>query len=1170
MYLKWIKLAGFKSFVDPTVINVNRAVNAVVGPNGCGKSNIVDAIRWVVGEISAKQLRGQSMSDVIFAGTNQRKPVSKAAVELVFDNTDGRMGGEYSKFGEISIRREVVRDGASNYFINGTSCRRRDVLDMFMGTGLGPRSYSVIEQGMISNLIEAKPEDLRAHIGEVAGTSKYKERRRETELRIGHTRDNLDRLNDLRDEVDKQLRHLQRQANAAKKFKEYQAEKTELSAQVKAMHWRDISEKLEAQDSEIATFKVEREKVHQELRDLEAATDSLRVEQSDMNDQLQSRQKAFYDLSNRTSQLEQRIRSSESAYSRCTDELVENESAQAEYAELIASYQDKISGFETELQELLPQKNELSGEKERADANLKQSQDAVNEWRQSTDKLQAELMHLRTQQDVCETKIQHFQDQQSSNIQQQQRIVEQLTGLNLDGHESNLAPLQAEVEQATAARNQQVTQQQAIREKQVSLRAELQAARHDHKLLQKELADKERELTTQQARQEAALAKDNSGAKTFIAENNLSNQPRLAETLQVDPKWRSAVEMVLQPQLDAICVEQLMNYSQAIEALSAGQLMLLDKSQHQTSWQPRLPVASLWSKVSSESPLAAWLQGIYAVDSLQQAFELRSSLESHESIVTPDGHWLAADWWRASMQEQASLSVLERKELIADLQSQVESLMAAVAEKEVLVSQAEQNLQDIESQLDALQSELSRLNHALSAAEQALARQQSEWNAIKRQKEQLERDQQQQQQNQEKIESALVENKELLQSVSAKLPALEAENSKQMDLRDQLNQVLASAQQTAARADQRANELNIQVSSCENQLQLLQDSFARDQRRMQTLRDQEEQLQTRIDDLLEAIPTLKQELNDTLEQKEQAELSLREQEEKRNSQNWQRNEQEIQRKECQRKLDSMQEQLTRLQMEREGLSVRQATVVEQLEEAGVHLQSVLQNLPAQLDLNEQEARLEKLTDSIARLGAINMAAIEEFDEAQERQTYLTTQHEDLVESLAMLESAIEKIDRESRMKFKQTYEQIDANFQQLFPKVFGGGSARLELTENDWLTGGVLVKAQPPGKRNTTIHLLSGGEKALTALALVFSMFKLNPAPFCVLDEVDAPLDDLNVGRFSDLVRGMAKDTQFIMISHNKLAIAMADQLLGITMQEAGVSRLVNVDMGEAMEMVEA
>jgi chromosome segregation protein len=1170
MCLKLIKLAGFKSFVDPTVIQVNRQVNAIVGPNGCGKSNIVDAIRWVIGEISAKKLRGQSMSDVIFAGTSGRKPVGKASVELVFDNTDGRFGGEYASFGEFSIRREVTREGSSDYYINSTHCRRRDVLDLFMGTGLGSRSYSVIEQGMISRLIEAKPEELRTHIGEAAGISKYKERRRETENRIQHTRDNLDRLNDLRDEIDKQLRHLQRQANAARKFKEYQTERTELSAQVKAMQWRDIERKLEAQDKRITTAKIDREAVHEEVRRLEAESESLRAQQSGLNDELQAKQKAFYDMSTQVGQLEQQIRSSESSLSRSSDELIDNETAQEEYQELVESYQQQIAELEGRLEELLPQQDQVDQEKETTSFALTKAQNAVTYWRQSADQLQSELMQLRRQQDVCKTKIDHFREQKASQAERQQVLRAQLSELQTSDMQATLEPLQAAVEAATRSRDEKSESQQVLRDSQQGLRSQLHSLRSEQKETQKELSRKERELATQQARQEAALTKDDACANAFIDQHNLAKQPRLAETLQVEPKWQRAVEAVLQPQLDAICVDQLLDYSQAIESLKSGQLMLVDGAASASQWQPRLSQPTLLQQASSKWSLATWLQGIYIADSIADALALRSSLQASESVITPDGHWIGSDWWQIHIPQEQSQSILGREDLIAELQADVQALMQRLDEQEAAISVAEQQLQQSEASLDAIQQELTTANQALMTEQQTLNQQQAKLDALQRQREQANRELQQLEQKAQRTQDELLQNEQRLEVVVDKLPELEKENEVQLAQRDELNQALANAQQEAARADQKAGELDVQVSACKNQLKLLQDSHQRDEKRLASLQEREHELRELTDDLMMSLPEMREQLQSNLEQKEQSEKALREFEERRNSQNWQSNEQENRRKELQKSLEVMQETLTKLQMEREGLSVRQTTVVEQLDEAGVNLQHILQGLPEELDLDEQEARLQKVSDAIARLGAINLAAIEEFDEAKERQEYLSEQHNDLIEALTMLEKAIEKIDRESRHKFKETFEQINTNFQKLFPEVFGGGSAMLELTENDWLNAGVVVKAQPPGKRNTTIHLLSGGEKALTALALVFSMFKLNPAPFCILDEVDAPLDDLNVGRYSDLVRRMADDTQFLMISHNKLAIAMSDQLLGITMQEPGVSRLVNVDMGEAMEMVEA
>jgi chromosome segregation protein len=1170
MCLKLIKLAGFKSFVDPTVIKINRQVNAIVGPNGCGKSNIVDAIRWVIGEISAKKLRGQAMSDVIFSGTSGRKPVGKASVELIFDNSEGRFGGEYASFGEFSIRREVTRDGSSDYYINNTHCRRRDVLDLFMGTGLGSRSYSVIEQGMISHLIEAKPEDLRAHIGEVAGISKYKERRRETETRIAHTRDNLDRLNDLRDEIDKQLRHLQRQANAAKKFKEYQKERVELSSQVKAMYWRDIDRKLEIQNKRITTAKIDREAVYEELHFLEAATESLRTQQTDLNDELQKKQKAFYSLSTEVSQLEQQIRSAESSFSLASDELMDNENAQEEYEELVASYQTKIVSLESELQELLPQQSQVEEEKESASFRLIQAQDAVTVWRQSSDQLQTELMQLRSQQEVCQTKIQHFRDQKIAQIKRHDSLSLQLCSLPIRDAQESIVPLEDSVYEASKLRDQKSVAQQLMRERQQSLRSELGILRAQQKEIQKQLSEKERDLATQQARQEAALTRDDVSLNVFMDRNNLAKEPRLAETLKVEPKWQRAAEIVLESQLKAICVDQLLDYSEAIESLRSGELMLIDRAALTENIEPRLSYPSLLQQVDSKWSLATWLHGVYLANSISEALSMRSLLRMGESVITQDGHWIGSDWWKINIPQEETHSILGREKIMASLQSEVQTLMERIDTQEQRIVITETELRQSEALFDEVQQALLSANQKLSEAQLALKQKNSELGVLSRQKEQAEKELAELVLTQQRIEDELLKNQSQLEAAIEKLPELESENKKQLEQRDELNQVLASAQQLAARSDQKASELTIQVSACKNQLQLLHDSYNRDEKRLVSLKERKRSLAETRDILSLDIPDMRLSLNDKLIQKQKSEQSLREFEEKRHSQNWQSTEQENKRKELQKSLDEMQQLLTQLQMEREGLGVRQATVVEQLEEAGVNLQYILQGLPDEINLEDQEAKLEKLSNSIASLGAINLAAIEEFDETKERQEYLNKQHNDLTEALSMLESAIEKIDRESRHQFKETFEQINANFQRIFPEVFGGGSALLELTESDWLSAGVVVRAQPPGKRNTTIHLLSGGEKALTALALVFSMFKLNPAPFCILDEVDAPLDDLNVGRFSDLVRRMAKDTQFIMISHNKLAIAMSDQLLGITMQEPGVSRLVSVDMAEALEMVEA
>jgi len=1165
MYLRTIKLAGFKSFVDPTLIPVRARMSAIVGPNGCGKSNVVDAIRWVIGESSAKQLRGQSMSDVIFNGTTSRKPVGKASVELHFDNSAGRITGEYAEYSEIVIRREVEREGQSSYFLNGTHCRRRDILDIFLGTGLGPRSYSIIEQGMISQLIEAKPEEMRAYFEEVAGISKYKERRRETENRIQHTQDNLSRLNDMRDELTKQLRHLQRQANAAERYKVYKQEERELSAQIKGLQWRTIEQNRVVTQDRVNQQMLEREKQLALQREQEVEIDKIKIDQEEAKEQQHAAQKRYYALGEEIARLESQIKYQQEQIQRWQRELLQSQSTWTELNDNMLEHQSQINELETEVNELAPQTGTAGTAAERSRTALTQAERQMQVWTETWDKFQEESSRVSSQAQVLATKIEHHQQQLGQLQQRQQNLQKQLSDLPLQNVHSQIDPLRLQGEELRDRFDETKESLENIQQKILDQRAQ-------NKLLQQNLQTKQRESqqlesqhATLHALQQVALGCDDKNVNQWLAQQKLTSQSRIGQEIEVNTGWETAVETILSGYFDAVCVDNIENYAAGVNEFGDGRLTLLEKL---TDNQHSSPLAdTLLSQIKSAWPLQQWLEGIFIAEDIESALQIRSKLAADQSVITKNGVWLGKNWMRVSKIQDPQSGVLEREKNLSDLVKQMADMHDQIDEIHEQIKTAENELANSEQTREALQQQYQQINTQLSEARVQYKAATTRFEELLTQEKRLNAELQQLSDQSSQIQQQIENDKDH----QFRLNDLQTElNSRREELtqnREQYRSTLEKCRVEAQKHQQQADELEIRLSSNENQLTLLRQMITRDEKQLAALEEKKEllmeQLSSNETPVEEQQSELQEKLTLRLRFEEELKVADRLLAEKADHLKRLENAKKILIEESTR----VQEELDRLRMQNQEMTVRQETIKEQLQEAEWIFDNVMQMLPQDANIQEWETRLQQLTDRINRLGAINLAAIDEHRILTERKDYLDKQFADLTESLETLQTAIRKIDRETKTRFQETFDKVNQNFQALFPRIFTGGRASLELCEDDLLKTGILVKAQPPGKRNSTIHMLSGGEKALTAISLVFALFQLNPAPFCILDEVDAPLDDLNVSRFCALVKDMSKDVQFLIISHNKVTIEMADHLMGVTMQEPGVSRLVAVDMAAALEM---
>ncbi|HEN8736274.1 TPA: chromosome segregation protein SMC [Pseudomonas putida] len=1162
MRLKCIRLAGFKSFVDPTTVNFPSNMAAVVGPNGCGKSNIIDAVRWVMGESSAKNLRGESMTDVIFNGSSGRKPVSQASIELVFDNSETTLVGEYAAYAEISIRRKVTRDGQNSYYLNGTKCRRRDITDIFLGTGLGPRSYSIIEQGMISKLIEAKPEELRNFIEEAAGISKYKERRRETENRIRRTQENLARLTDLREELERQLERLHRQAQAAEKYREYKAQERQMKARLSALRWRDLDEQVRQRESVIGDQGVSHEALVAEQRNADASIERLRDGHHELSERFNQVQGRFYSVAGDIARVEQSIQHGQQRLRQLQDDFKEAERTRLETESHLGHDRTLLATLGEELAMLEPEQEMTLAAAEEAAAALEEAELGMHGWQEQWDSFNSRSAEPRRQAEVQQARLQQLETSLERQAERQRKLVEEREQLGGDPQDAAMLELAEQLASSEMLLEElQLCEEQVI-ERLESAREQMQQATQAQQQAQGDLQRLGGRLASLEALQQAAL-EPGAGAAQWLHGQGLEQQPRLAEGLRVEPGWELAVETVLGADLQAVLVDDFNDLDFA--GLEQGELRLLLA----VGAGATLP-GSLLEKVEGRIDLAPWLGQVRPVEDLAQALEQRASLGEGQSLVSRDGYWVGRHFVRVRRGGEAEGGVLARGQEIERLgQEQLEQEAALEQLDQQLQALREQQL-DLEEQREQLRrrtQDENRLHGELKASLSA-SRARAEQVELRRRRlhEELSELEEQRALEHEQLGEARLLLQEALELMAQDTEQREQLMARRDTLRESLDRVRQEARQHKDHAHQlavRLGSLRAQHDSTRQALERLEQQAARLTERQEQLslnleegEAPQEELRLKLEELLERRMSVDEEMRLARLHMDEADRELRDAEKRRTQ--------------AEQQAQLLRGQLEQLRLECQGLDVRRKTLQEQLLADGYDLQGVLATLEAEASEQGTEQELEQLEARIQRLGAINLAAIEEYEQQSERKRYLDAQDADLVEALETLENVIRKIDKETRNRFKDTFDQINAGLQALFPKVFGGGSAYLELTGEDLLDTGVTIMARPPGKKNSTIHLLSGGEKALTALALVFAIFKLNPAPFCMLDEVDAPLDDANVGRYARLVKEMSESVQFIYITHNKIAMEMADQLMGVTMHEPGCSRLVAVDVEAAMAMVDA
>ena len=1162
MRLSKIKMSGFKSFVDPTSIQFPSNLVGIVGPNGCGKSNIIDAVRWVMGELSAKQLRGDSMSDVIFNGSSARKPVSAASIELIFDNSDGAVGGQFANYAEISVKREVVRDGTSNYFLNNTRCRRRDVTDLFLGTGLGPRSYAIIEQGTISRLVESKPEELRVFLEEAAGISRYKERRRETENRIHHTRENIERLNDLLEEINKQLQHLNRQARAAERYKELHDEKRRLEAELKVLHWRDLDTLVENQDQGIRGHETQFEAALAEQRNIENKLETSRQHHDQAGDNLNAVQGHYYELGTAIARLEQslqHIREQRSQQQKDTEEL---ESNRNEILGHIERDQNQISHTAAAIAELEPAYKRAVQTEQRATSALAGAENAIQEWQQQWEKFNRETAEYSKSAEIDRTHIEHLDRQLAQMLQRQDKLLQERNTISEDTLQSEINAIKHLAHEADTVRSQQQTDlDQVIQELETS-RVEDQRLTQELHSSRSTLEDHRGRLASLEALQQAALGKSRAHITEWLKERGLIDNQRLAELITVAPGWERAVETVLGYHLEAVCVDEFDKHAAEFTSLTGGSLSFVEKAASKDG-----AAGSLHSKINSPVPLAELLGEVRVAENLEHALAQRPRLSAGESVITRDGIWLGRHWARIIRDQDERAGVIAREQELKKHKAELADVARNIEKQVGQLDHIRQQIRELEARREKAQAQVN-LAHRRQA--ETVSRLDTANNSLEQLAQRIERLATETHENHQQITMIETELKTARKQMEITLDSMESLESRRPGLlaqRDKLRNEAEAARNQAKTDADAMHAIALKLESQRSLLESTQQNLSRMQMQLAQMENRRSGLIQAAKDAVGPVRQLESELKDLLNKRSGMDSDLMEARRKLEAFAEQVRDLEQQRHACERKAEEFREQVQQLRLGTQEARVRRATLVEQLQQDGYVLEEVLKGIAGDGNPELWKENITNVEQRIERLGPINLAAIQEFTQYSDRKQYLDSQLADLNEALNTLGNAIRKIDRETRTRFKETFDKVNTGLQTSFPKLFGGGHAYLELTGEELLDAGVTIMARPPGKRNSTIHLLSGGEKALAAVALVFAIFELNPAPFCMLDEVDAPLDEANIGRFGDLVRGMTDRVQFVFITHNKGTMEMANQLIGVTMQEPGVSRLVAVDVDEAVRI---
>ena len=1167
MRLKHIHLAGFKSFVDPVTIPAPARLTGIVGPNGCGKSNVIDAVRWVLGESKARELRGESMQDVIFNGSANRKPASRASVEMLFDNSEGRAQGQWSQYAEIAVKRQLTRSGDSSYYINNIQVRRKDIYDLFLGTGLGGDAYAIIEQGMIARVIESKPEELRGYLEEAAGVSKYKERRKETERRLSDTRENLSRVDDIRAELGVQLERLTGQAEVARRYFALNEEKTLNEGLLALLRKRDAQIRQQRLNQDIEQAKNAIEAGIAELRRLESEMETARLDQFAATEAVNQAQARFYAEGGEATRLEQSLRHMKETRERLVIELsraIERIDQARQEQEALAEQGEQCEMDGEAARELY----ETLTKQARATATrLPEVEQALAAAQRQVADRQRELSALEHQAQVEQTHRQHAERAMEQLKARQTRLSQEQSALGT-ATPQHLARLEEDVEEA----NQRL---ELVRDELDDLRAGFPALERKRRDAAEQVDEASRsmhkieaELGALRRLQEQASRSEHEG-QTWLSRQGLGECRRLWQVIRVESGWEDAAEAALRERLAALLAE---NRADWLAAPPEGRLDLaLPRAGGARPFVDDVGLPRLAERIKTLDPLAErmladWLALVYAAPDLATAVAQRERLPLGGVIATPQGHLVGRDAITYNAPEKGHHGLLKRArdiEVLAVRQKEAEALHDEMRE---IAEDAEEHIQEARRDMERLQVAVNQAQAEVHQRQLVLTKESETVKRLEERRRQL---------ADELAELAEQVAEEAMGREEAEARYQEAKLQQEFarehldgarEARREHESAIAALREQLRREEREAQEAGFRVKSLVSRFQDLGERRLRLSQTLAELDRNEQELRQQLG--VQDESAIQAEVQAALERRREAELALVAAREAMEGANEKLRHQEQQRIQTERGLEPLRGNLQGLELKLQEAHLKEEQFAEQLvdrDEAALAEQLT----PAHKD-SSLTADIGRLGNEIESLGAVNMAALQELDAAQERKNYLDAQAEDLTTAADTLEEAIRRIDAETRSRLKATYDNVSEGFKKYFTELFGGGEASLTLTGEEILDAGLVVMAQPPGKKNSSIHLLSGGEKTLTSIALVFAFFSLNPAPFCLLDEVDAPLDDSNTERLCRLVQKMSAETQFMFITHNRITMEMALHLIGITMPEPGVSRPVAVDVEDAVRMVES
>ncbi|WP_395705933.1 chromosome segregation protein SMC [Casimicrobium huifangae] len=1166
MRLTSIKLSGFKSFVDPTTIALPGQLVGIVGPNGCGKSNVIDAVRWVLGESKASALRGESMDDVIFNGGGERKPVARASVELVFDNASGRAAGQWSQYAELSVKRVVQRDVGSSYYINNQAVRRRDILDVFLGTGLGPRAYAVIEQGMISRIIEAKPEELRVFLEEAAGVSRYKERRKETEGRLGDTRENLARVHDIQTELTSQVERLEGQAKIAARYRELEKEKLESQALLFAQRREEAVKQRESAVRVLGENETALLAKETEVQALATQLEGLRQDVFAKNDAQHTAQGAFYEINSEVTRIEQQLSFERDRAQRVAHEVAQRQARLAnaqeqagQLDEALAEANDAVAVAAAKHVEQKEFVDTAGTALPLAETALRAASTALADVQQAINAIDSEAQLSQLKKSTTEKSIAQLQARQLRLTQERERLNApedaELIAIDeqLEGERAELEAAEQTAQEAEAAATH-------ADEERAHRRAELDVAQR--KL--GELRARENAIGSVQAK----FGNRGEGQLQRWLDEHQIRGDKFWSKLKVDAGWEDAVEAVLRDRLNALPVASL---EEAMRLpVPPARLTVFAGHSVATAYAHEHALAS---HVRADEPAIAsaaahWLHGVRVAETTADALAVRASLASGEVIVTREGHLVGANSITWFAPDEAVHGAMARQRELTEIAAHLSDAQAAASKAETAFAHADKRYQDLRVQATQQRGAIVSVQRRVHNLEvERLQIEQARAQASERTKQisdELAEIGESIAAEQEHVQSHV----EALAIADEKRGAAHADREIKRGVRNEADVALVKAREALRGAEIALRDAMYGERAAQERVQELSRRIAANQQQIKELDADVARLLTEQSSIL--LTPLEEGLQSQLNVRVEREATLKAAREAVDAANAALREADEQRLKLEQELEPIRKKIEDARLRQNSAEVNLAQFEEQLATLKVDaewLTQALEKAPRAAELQRTVARVD---GEIAQLGAVNLAALEELQQASERKLYLDAQAGDLAEAVQTLEDAIRRIDRETRAQLQDTYNKVNEQFGRLFPTLFGGGHAKLVLTGEEILDAGIQVVAQPPGKRNASIHLLSGGEKALTATALVFALFQLNPAPFCLLDEVDAPLDDPNTERFCRLVREMSAATQFLFISHNRIAMEMAEQLIGVTMNEPGVSRIVGVDVSQAMRMAEA